>query len=57
MGTEKQSQQILAPETEAEDILDRQYHDIGIAAVAAACRYLHQPEPEAADHDQADKAH
>jgi hypothetical protein len=47
-------QQAPAPEPESDDILDRQYHKIGIAAVAAACRYSHEPEP--AGHDEADKA-
>jgi hypothetical protein len=58
MNTDKERPQTPAQEPESEDILDRQYHKIGIAAVAAACRYAHEPEPEPAPahHDEADKA-
>jgi hypothetical protein len=46
MTDKKQAEQAPAPA--AEDILDRQYHAIGIGAVAAACRYIHDPaEPHA----------
>jgi hypothetical protein len=58
MSTEKERPQAPVPEPETGDILDRQYHKIGIAAVAAACRYSHEPEQApGADHDKDDKAH
>jgi hypothetical protein len=57
MSTNKERPQTPAQESEVADILDREYHEIGIAAVAAACRYLHEPEPAAADRDKAAKPH
>lgn len=46
--TDKKQTEQAPPAPAAEDILDRQYHAIGIGAVAAACRYLHDPvEPHA----------
>jgi hypothetical protein len=61
MSTDKQRpqapvQQAPVQEPESGDMLDRQYHKIGIAAVAAACRYAHDPVQPPADHDEADKA-
>lgn len=57
MSTNKERPQTPAQEPEAGDILDREYHDIGIAAVVAACRYLHDPEPAPADRDETAKPH
>jgi hypothetical protein len=57
MSTNKKLPQAPAQEPESDDILDRQYHKIGIAAVAAACRYAHEPVDAPADHDETDKAH
>jgi hypothetical protein len=51
--TEKKTSQQTEPAPAAEDMLDREYHQIGIAAVAAACRYIHdpaQPNTEAEAH-------
>jgi hypothetical protein len=56
MSTNKERPQAPAEAPESDDLLDRQYHKIGIAAVAAACRYAHEPVPTPADHDDADKA-
>jgi hypothetical protein len=57
MGTDKDRQQTPAQQPEAEDILDRQYHEIGIGAVAAACRFAHEPAAAApSEPDQAKKS-
>ena len=51
MSTAKKNQEPRETAPATSDLLDQQYHDIGIPAVAAACRYQH----EAAEaHDEAD---
>lgn len=55
--TEKKPNPQAPSAAATEDVLDRQYHEIGIAAVAAACRYLHAPEPPQTDREPARKAH
>jgi hypothetical protein len=50
MTEKKQTQEAPAAPT-TEDVLDRQYHAIGIGAVAAACRYLHDPVEPRTDAD------
>ena len=50
MSTEKKNQEPRETAPATSDILDQQYHDIGIPAVAAACRYQHESQT----HDETD---
>lgn len=46
MSKSKQQRKDVEQPSVDVDVLDRQYHDIGIPAVAAACRYQAVPEPQ-----------
>ncbi len=54
MSTAKKNQKPRETAPATSDILDQQYHEIGIPAVAAACRYQHEDAQAQAEAERRD---